>query len=152
MINEDIRLNISLWFCNLKNWCLKIVQRYSFSLFDACTYPVSMTHFVLRENHIWRDMWKLCSFVTHFLTFFFFLMSYFLIYFRIYRGWKYMVNVYKHRKLNPADLARERWHHDTLVLLLLIIGNEPNYCMHPPDKMAQTKTYSQEKHKRLNNR
>lgn len=56
MINEDIRLNISLWFCNLKTWYLKIVQRYSFSLFDACTYPVSMTHFVLRENHIWRDM------------------------------------------------------------------------------------------------
>lgn len=40
-----------------------------------------------------------------------------------------VVNVYKHRKLNPAALARERWHHDILVLLLLIVGNVPNYCI-----------------------
>lgn len=150
MINEDIRLNISLWFCNLKNWCLKIVQRYSFSLFDACTYPVSMTHFVLRENHIWRDMWKLCSFVTHFLTFFFFLMSYFLIYFRIYRGWKYMVNVYKHR-IKSSWLGQGKvasWY----TCSVTTDHRQWAKLLHPPDKMAQTKTYSQEKHKRLNNR
>jgi len=40
-----------------------------------------------------------------------------------------VVNVYKHRKLNPAALAREGWHHDVLVLLILIIGNVPNCCI-----------------------